>query len=268
MRVFASQCGLEELSIMNNLTSLVVDNLRAVSTRKYPVYSKILDHSFSQAPPPYSEDWFGRRYFELARDPEWFANSLIANSALEGYGSSQVWKFSHRMHNDEYVGAVQRHALDESRHSTMFVSMFNLTFPGLEIDRATRERINDQQPRYSPTNLPPGERLDQGSRMTEGETFNELVGIHLTEIRALVLQYLLRPVIEVYAPEKFRKRIKMFSSSLIRDEAKHIDYTARIFEAAAAAGHTDQLAYLFELRVKDFNDVTMLELEREKQMGI
>jgi hypothetical protein len=254
--------------IMDGLASLVLENLRHVSSRKYPRYSKILKHCFMQAPPPYAKNWFERRYFELARDPEWFANSLVANSALEGYGSTQVWNFSNRMYCDQYIDAVQRHALDESRHSTMFVSMLDLTFPGIELDSATRERLHAMQPRYSVFNPPPGGRFDLLDRMTEGETFNELVGIHLTEIRALVLQLLLRPVLQAYAPMQSQKRLRMFSDSLIRDEAMHIDYCAEIFEELALAGHVDYLVHLFETRVSDFNDVTMIELERERKISI
>jgi hypothetical protein len=124
------------------------------------------------------------------------------------------------------------------------------------------------QPRYSRANLPQARRLGPASRMSSGDSLSEMVGIHLTEIRALVLQYLLRPVIEVYAPAGSQKRIAMFCASLIRDEARHIDYTARIFETLAQQGHADQLAALFDTRVRDFNDLTMVELEREKQMAV
>lgn len=254
--------------MMNNLASLVMDNLRDITAYEFPRYARILDHSFCAAPPPFSMNWFGRHYFELARDPEWFANSLVANSALEGYGSTQIWNFSTRMHQDEYIDAVQQHALDESRHSTMFVSMLHLTFPGLMMDAGTEERIRRQQPRYSPDRLPEARRLAPEHRMSSEDSINELVGVHLTEIRALVLQYLLRSVIEVYAPASSQKRIAMCCASLIRDEARHIDYTARIFDAIASQGHTDLLIDLFEKRVREFNDLTMVELEREKQMAI
>lgn len=254
--------------MMNNLASLVMENLRDITACEYPGYARILDHSFCTAPPPFSMNWFGRRYFELARDPEWFANSLVANSALEGYGSTQIWNFSTRMQQDEYIDAVRQHALDESRHSTMFVSMLHLTFPGLSMDAGTEERIRMQQPRYSRDNLPGARRVAPECRMSSDDSISELVGVHLTEIRALVLQYLLRSVIRVYAPVPSEKRLGMFCASLIRDEARHIDYTARIFEALANEGRADQLADMFEKRVREFNDLTMIELEREKQMTI
>lgn len=254
--------------MMNNLATLVMDNLRDITAREYPGYARILDHSFRAAPPPFSMNWFGRHYFQLARDPEWFANSLVANSALEGYGSTQIWNFSTRMHQDEYIAAVQQHALDESRHSTMFISMLHLTFPGVMMDAVTKERIRRNQPRYSPVRLPEARRVAPEHRMSCEESISELVGVHLTEIRALVLQYLLRSVIEVYAPASSKTRIGMFCGSLIRDEARHIDYTASIFEALANEGHADLLTDLFEKRVREFNDLTMVELEREKQMAI
>lgn len=253
---------------MHHLTALVTHNLKKLCGQEFLDYQRILDHSFEAASPPFGEAWFGRAYFELARDKEWFANSLVANSALEGYGSRQIWKFSNKLNNDEYLEEVRKHALDESRHSTMFVSMLKLTFPGISIDEKTAQRIEDQQPRFSRSNLPREDRLPVEMRLTEDAALNELVQVHITEIRALVLQYLLRSVIEVYVPAQNRKRISMFTTSLIRDEAAHIQYTAKIFDAAAQAGKLDFLTNLFEARVRDFNDLTLLEFERDRQIAI
>ncbi|MES3001935.1 MAG: hypothetical protein V4787_14690 [Pseudomonadota bacterium] len=248
---------------MHHLTALIKNDLHRHGHAPHERYTAMLDHAFDTAPPPFGAAWFGRAYFDLARDKEWFANSLVANSALEGYGATQIWKFSNRLGNDDYVAAVRQHALDESRHSTMFVSMLNLTFPGIAIDDQAAQRIAQQQPRLGPGRLPPDDRLPASERMGETETLNELVQVHITEIRALVLQYLLRSVIQVYAPGENQERIRMFTDSLIRDETAHIGYTASIFEAADP-DHHDLLMHLFEDRVRDFNDLTMIEFEREQ----
>lgn len=253
---------------MEAFAELVLANLSQVAPQSYPHYATLLDHAFTVASPPYSQEWFGRRYFELARDTEWFANSLVANSALEGYGSTQIWAFSNRMHGDIDVDAVRRHSMDESRHATMFVSIFNLVFPGADIGDAARRRMDEQQPRYSAHRLPPGPRLPEAERMSDADTLDELVGIHLTEIRALVLQLLLAPVLQVYAPAEARSRLKRLSAVLVRDEARHIDYTAAIFDQLAHEGRMDELIDRFEVRTRDFNDLTMVELERERKVAI
>ena len=60
--------------------------------------------------------------------------------------------------------------------------------------------------------------------------------MHITEIRALILQHLLRPVMLAYAPASSIRVLTAASDMLIRDEARHIGYTAKFFEEAAAQG--------------------------------
>lgn len=253
---------------MHQLTGLVCKNLARRTQHRLPGYQEILDDCFEATAPPFGAAWFGRAYFHLARNREWFANSLVANSALEGYGAKQIWKFSNRVNDDSHVGFVRRHALDESRHSTMFISMLQLTFPGLSIDEQTRARIAAQQPHLSTKNPPTDDRLPVEQRLSPDETLNELIQVHITEIRALVLQYLLRSALEAYAPPENRKRLSMFTSSLIRDETAHIAYTAQIFEEVIAAGRRDFVFETIFARLRDFNDLTMVEFERDRRIVI
>lgn len=249
---------------MNTLADIVVENLRAIGAPQHPVYEEILSYAVVAAPPPFAQNWFGRRYFELARKADWFANSLVANAALEGYGATQIWKFANKVDEPAYAAAVRRHALDESRHSTIFVKMLRLVFPGAEIDEATEQSIAALQPHYSPRNHPPIERPPDGEMYSGERLLHELVQVHITEIRALVLQHLLRPTLLAYSPDASRARLDALTRSLIRDESRHIEYTALIFESAAEAGSRDFLFSSFKSCLREFNDLTMIELEREK----
>ncbi len=249
---------------METLADIVVENLRAIGLPRHPTYEDILSHAVISAPPPFAENWFGRRYFELARKAEWFANSLIANAALEGYGATQIWKFSNKIENESYASAVRKHALDESRHSTIFVTMLKLVFPGAHIDSDTAKTIDQLQPHYSAKSHPPIEKSPDGEVYCGERLLHELIQVHITEIRALVLQHLLRPTLLAYSPSSSRNRLDALSRSLIRDEARHIEYTAEIFEAAAASGHKDFIVESFESCMREFNDLTMVELAREK----
>lgn len=247
---------------MEGLADLVVKNLAGVSHRGYPVYSSIIKHVFA-TPPPFFQRSFGRRYFELCRNADWFANSLIANSALEGYGSTQIWKFSNKVKNESYADALRTHALDESKHSSMFISMLSKTFPGLEMDANTTHRIEKMQPRYSRRRHPTTEKLEPEQLLLDDEALDELIQVHITEIRALVLQFLLRPVLLTYAPEQNARSLEKSSDILITDEAKHIRYTADFFEDAAVVGKRDFLFDAFDRHVAEFNDLTLIELERD-----
>jgi hypothetical protein len=249
---------------MQTLADIVIENLRAIGLPQHPIYEEVLTHAVITAPPPFAENWFGRRYFELARSAEWFANSLIANAALEGYGSTQIWKFSNKVDNDAYAAAVRKHSLDESRHSTIFVTMLKLVFPGAHIDTDTAKNIDDLQPHYSAKSHPPIEKAPEGQLYRGERLLHELIQVHITEIRALVLQHLLRPTLLAYSPSSARNRLDALSRSLIRDESRHIEYTAEIFESEAAGGCKDFIFASFESCMREFNDLTMIELEREK----
>ena len=228
------------------------------------MYEAMLAHATSVAPPPFAENWFGRRYFELARRADWFANSLVGNAALEGYGSTQIWAFSNRIDNDTYRESVRRHALDESRHSTMFVKMLKLVFPTATIDDATESTLDALQPRYSRHSHPPTEMAPEHEIFSHERMLRELVGVQFTEIRALILQFLLRPTVLAYSPDISRKRLEGFTSVLIRDESRHIEYVAQIIEQESSKGHADLLFELFEQSLREFNELTMIELERDK----
>jgi hypothetical protein len=249
---------------MNSLADIVIDNLRAINAPIHPTYEEILSHAVASAPPPFAQNWFGRRYFELARKAEWFANSLIANAALEGYGATQIWKFSNKVDNNAYAAAVRRHAFDESRHSTIFITMLKLVFPDAAIDEATEQAIDALQPRFTPQSRPPIEKHADDELYSGDRLLHELVQVHITEIRALVLQHLLRPTLLAYSPAPSLKRLDGLSRSLICDESRHIEYTAHIFESEANSGSKEFLFYSFENCLREFNDLTMVELERER----
>jgi ribonucleotide reductase beta subunit family protein with ferritin-like domain len=248
---------------MRELAALVIENLRAIDAPEHAIYEDVLLHAMESAPPPFAHNWFGRRYFELATNADWFANSLVANAALEGYGATQIWKFSNRISEPVCATAVRQHALDESRHSSMFVRMLALVFPDAAMDSATVQRVDALQPKYSQERHPPIALVPDAEQLVGERLLNELIQVHITEIRALVLQFLLREMILTYAPDRNRERLERYTSTLIRDEARHIEYTAAIFESASRTGHRDFLFTTFEARLRDFNDLTMIELERE-----
>jgi hypothetical protein len=248
------------------LAEQVVGELHRKNARRYPLYERILIHAFNVNAPVFSDDRFSRRYEQLAADGQWFANQLVANACLEGYGSEQIWKFSNRLDNDHFAEKVRFHALDESRHASMFVTALKLTFPGLleGEDSETQVRIEQMQPRYSQSRHPPIEKAPEHQRLFEKESINELIQVHITEIRALVLQYVVRQALIKHAPDQSHSRLVRISDRLISDEIRHIDYSAEIFEHYASRdGNADYFFQCFEDRLRDFNLMTQEELDRE-----
>jgi len=248
---------------MSFMATFVGENLARQGARYDDSYIRLLTHVYGRAP-PFAQANFGVRYRELASDAEWFAQSLIANSALEGYGSQQIWKFANRLSDPAHRAAVRQHSLDESRHSTMFVRMLCLTFPGLHIPAEDRLRIEERQPRFTRSHHPPIERPAAHGGVSDEEALTELMKVHITEIRALVLQLLLRPVLLAYAPDANRRVLRSASDVLIRDETRHIAYSATFFSQAAERGLADFIFDTFEREARAFDDLTLEELEREQ----
>lgn len=249
---------------MSAIHELVVRSLRSIGTTPHPEYEKALAYAFEKHRPVQENAWFGRHYFNLARDRLWFANSLIENARMEGYGSAQIWKFSNRLVNDEYIQKVRQHSLDESRHSKIFVMMLQVVFPNALDDPELRAAVEGLYPGFTLRNPPPVEPVPPEMLVDGEEALNELIQVHLTEIRAIVLQHLLRSAILAHTPSESRHTIAKFMSSLIRDEAKHIEYTAGLFEDAIHAGHRDFVFATIADRQADLNDLSYEELEIDK----
>jgi hypothetical protein len=251
---------------MRSLTDQVVEELTRIQSPQYPLYQSILCHAVASAPPVFADRRFGQRYDELACDADWFANSLVANACLEGHGARQIWAFADKIGHAGYANCIRRHAIDESRHSSLFIAALRMTFPGaLESQtRQTRERIHAMQP-FLDTTAPPATPVDTFNQLDERCAINELVQVHITEIRALILQYRVRDALQRHAPADKQPALLRMSDRLIADEARHIQYSAAIFEAHANEGpsHHDWLYDRFEQGLLTFNQVTLEELDRE-----
>lgn len=249
---------------MSVIHRLVVQSLRSIDATPHEEYEKALLDAFEKHPPVQEKNWFGRHYFNLARDKGWFANSLIENARMEGYGSAQIWKFSNRMINQEYIPKVRQHSLDESRHAKIFVMMLNIVFPRALENDELRAAVESLYPGFTAKNPPPDQEVPPEMLLDGQEALDELIQVHLTEIRAIVLQHLLRSAILAHTPSESQHTIQKFMNTLIRDEAKHIEYTAGLFEDAIHSGYRDFVFTKIAERQAALNDLTYDELELDK----
>lgn len=76
---------------------------------------------------------------------------------------------------------------------------------------------------------------------------------------------MVRDALIQHSPDTNIKRLMLFSDSLIKDEARHIKYSAEIFENYASRDNNKDFFYqMFEDRLRDFNELTKEELDREE----
>ena len=247
---------------MNNISELVIDYLQRYNCQAFEEYTNFLREACEIHPPPHSMAWYGNLYRECASKPEWFANSLIANADKEGYGSRQIWKFSQLIENQKYAELVRDHSMDESRHSKMFITMLDMLFP-TEMDAEFRTQLKAFSPGYTKQNHPPTEPPFPDQIMDEQTVIDELIQVNMVEIRALVLQLLLRPVLQAYAESENRPKLARMCDILIHDETKHIEYSAYCIEDYIKRGNREWVREMMIDRQASVNQICLEEVEVE-----
>ena len=247
---------------MNNVSELTLHTLRDYGIPAPDTYALFLREACETHPPPHGMAWYGNTYRQLVRKADWFAHSLLINADKEGYGARQLWKFSVRMENTALADAVRRHSMDESRHSRMFLGVLDQLFPSaLEAD--FRRQLRELSPGYTVREHPPTELAAPEERLHERRVMDDVIQGNFTEIRALILQLLLRPVLQAYARPEDRERMRRVSDVLIRDEARHIEYSSHFIERYAAEGNREWVRATMIDRMKSVNDVSLAEVSVE-----
>jgi hypothetical protein len=246
---------------MNHVSELALHYMKSFGIPAPPTYTEFLREACAAHPPPHGMAWYGNMYRQLARKSEWFANSLIINADKEGFGARQLWRFSVLMEDGLLAEEVRRHAMDESRHSNMFVGVLDLIFPSV-LDAPFRERLKELSPRYTQRNHPPTTPAGPDEIMSSDRVMEGLIEGNFTEVRALILQLLLRPVMQAYAAPEHRQKLLRVSDRLIHDETKHIEYSARFIERYAQERREWTRATMIDA-MKKVNDVSLAEVSVE-----
>jgi hypothetical protein len=251
---------------MNNVSELALNYLQRYECQILDDYKTILRQACDIHPPPHGKAWYGNSYRQFARNAEWFANSLISNAAEEGTGSKEVWQFSQHIENQEFAQLVRNHSIDESRHSLMFVALLNIIFP-TTIETDFRTQLQALSPQYYHHKHPPIIPISSAQIMDEKLVIDEIIQINLLEIRALILQLLLRPVLQAYATPEDLPRITRMSDMLIYDETKHIEYSGYCIGKYIELGNYSWVREMMIYRQKTVNEMFLEDVELERSVG-
>ena len=251
---------------MNNISDLVVHYLQRYNCHVSEEYIAVLREASEIHPPPHAQAWYGNMYRQYARKPEWFANSLILNAFEEGNGSKQVWQFWQRVANQDFAKRIHDHSIDESRHSKMFATLVNILFP-MSLDEELRTQLKSICPEYSQENYPLTTPVSAKEVMDESLVMDELIQINLLEIRALILQLLLRPVLQTYAKPEDVAKVTRMSDQFIFDETKHIEYSAYCMGEYMKWGDCDWLREKTIHRQLSVNEMFPVSVDNDDSIG-
>jgi hypothetical protein len=197
--------------------------------------------------------WYGERYRSFAIDPTWIANSLIANAAKEGEGSAKLWNLSSRTPDSDIAELIRLHAIDESHHARYYILLLKLSFPEA-VDKLSFSALKKLSPGYSRHSYP---TPSISSAMEV--VWDEIVQMNIGEIRTLVHQLLLKPVLSLHCLPQHLRRLTRILDRLREDEVGHIRYTANLINRAAST-MPSFIGNIMKTRMSEFNDITLTEI--------
>lgn len=236
---------------MNVVAEMTLNALSSRGVSEFPIYERELKSATSKHPPPFGEFWYGERYRSLATDPAWLASSLFANAKKEGEGAMTLWKLAGAIGDKEVSEKVQKHAIDEARHARLYLRLFELVFEGTDPD--TLSALKKIAPDLS------GNPDAQPLRSDE-IIYDEIIQMNVGEIRTMIHQRLLMPVLEAWCPPLEYKQVQRVLDGILEDEIRHIAYTADLIEKFGANGNEDFVSRVMEKRLVDFIDYTLKEV--------
>jgi hypothetical protein len=222
-----------------------------------PVYERTLIGACEESPPPFGTREYGDVYRQAASDPSWLVVSLVTNSEREGDGAQRLWSLAASTKDPVLAAQIREHAIDESNHSKIYLRIVDLVFDRA-IEPDFRAQLDSLSPGYTHLMAPAAKA---GSPFAHPITLDDLVQMNIAEIRTTIHHLLQRPMLRAYCPKDAYPRLKRLLQGLLRDEIKHVAYTAELIEAHAQQLGADEVSQLFRQRLRDFNEVTLSELE-------
>jgi hypothetical protein len=243
------------------VSEIAIGTLHDADSVSRPFYEKALRNAFRLTDVPYGNAWFGNEFRWRARDQDWLASLIISDVDMEGYSAGRLWQYGVTIEQSSIADGMRRHAVDEARHSRMFAKMLFKVFPSLESD-ALKTKLRTYSPDLkslaprAPDSLAPPPGME--------ELLNSLMLINLFEIKSLILEKLLAPVLVAHAPGENRDYLGRNMSTIVADEVNHIRYSADILEEASRTGYAD---YIFD-GLRDFQRVLNMVTERELEEDV
>ena len=239
---------------MNIVAKMTLEALAERNNNNLQKYADTLCTACEMTPPPFGMFWYGEKYRQVACEPHWLANSLIANAAKEGEGSRKLWDLTSRTGIPEVADQIRHHAIDESRHARLYITMLDIAFPDA-IDDNFRSSLHALSPGYTVKDSP-----EPSLPSSEAIVLDEIIQMNIGEIRTRIHQLLLRPMILTHCPEENYINLTRILDSLLADETKHIEYTAQLIEEFIEKGHSQFVYQTMQRRLAEFNQITLTEV--------
>jgi hypothetical protein len=99
-----------------------------------------------------------------------------------------------------------------------------------------------------------------GSPYAKAPSIDDFIQMNIAEIRTTIHHLMQRPALAAHAPARNRDGMTPILDSLLRDELRHVAYTAKLIERLSQSAARPDLRALIRKRLRDFNQITNEEL--------
>jgi tRNA isopentenyl-2-thiomethyl-A-37 hydroxylase MiaE len=235
----------------------MVEAIEDCCDRDFPLYAEALHKAFAESDPVFARERYSQFFWHCASTvPGWLGSVIIANASAEGDGSRKLLRLWESVtYNVDVEKQILGHARDEARHSHVFVRLADIAFPML----FPRRYLDEFE--LSLPSIGGGRRKQENRQVSEEVLVDHLVQMNIGEIRTRTHMHLIGPVICGFAPPEHKDEVERRVFGLLRDEVRHIGYTACLIEQWAEEGDVPLIQSLYARRAADFNEITIRQTE-------
>jgi hypothetical protein len=247
----ASVKDASQLCSSQYLTELL-ELVRESTLDDLPNYTESLTAAFARIDPVFLRPRYADFFWHCAsRVPGYVPRVVLTNGKAESDGSVKLLELWQQMKGDPGAEEqVMTHATDESRHARIFVHLTEFAFP----NHFAAESLK----RFEET-LPDVRKMSHAKAaepLPEDHVIDHLVQMNIGEIRTRLHVHLFAPVVCAMAPESNQSAVRALFKGLVRDEVRHISYTASLMERWSQGGARKLIRDLYLGRLHAFNGIT------------
>ncbi|SDD78966.1 hypothetical protein [Actinokineospora iranica] len=235
----------------------LLDVVREHTDDDLPFYTDAVTAAFSDAVPVFARPRYVEFFWRCATTvPGYAARAVLANGPAESEGSEKLFRLWRSVHHDTAAAdQILHHARDEAAHSRLFVRLTETAFPGF-LSPESGDRLEWSLPDVRARPL-----VKTENPIPQEHLIDHLVQMNIGEIRTRLHMHLFAPVVFGLTPKRNKATTRRILEGLVRDEVRHIGYTAALMEGWARDGAAERIRRLYSGRLAIFNRITVEQTE-------
>jgi hypothetical protein len=197
-------------------------------------YLRAMQAALGDEPPPFGAVLYAEMQAEAARSGQWVVVALLDKALDVASRARSTWSQAVRGEPAERT-LLARHAVADSDRVHAYLGLLDQWFPGA-LDAGFRAQLDELSPRYELDRLPAA-----GGAPPDLVTVDELVRLHLADLRAAFQHGLWQAALAAHCPPERAAAARRQLADLLRGELDDIAQLAALIEQRAGTGEPAEL---------------------------